>query len=366
MDHSYFKDKLSAYLDSALEPQEMELVKRHLDKCSECREHLEKLGRFGQKIKELSGLSGDDYFEKLASKIERSIAEPQRRVVDISRTHWQSLWWKVSATAASILLVGTVSYYQWFRVDTSPADISTESKRAQSAPAQIYKDTAPPLREELFGDADAKPPPEVNRQAAKVRREAPVTSANEEVLSSKVVEREDEPVGDIAKLNAPPVSDAQLRSQAKVKYEGKEGLSAGALDSVGRREITETGITMAEQPSVLADGADDEITEVIPLLEQWQARRDTLQQLQSAIGGMGEIAADNRGQKMLADRVAKEQDSQTAYQVDSNLALVWFQVGMLTSDTTERKAAIQFLTEYQNRYKTDSSIIGSYLRQLRN
>src|SRR5574341_1325593 len=105
MDHSYFRDKISAYFDGALEEQERELIRRHLEECSECRMLLQRLHRLSEIIQGKSSLEGDEYFERLASKIEQRISGQEEKVVDVRAFRWKSVWWKVSAAAASVLLV---------------------------------------------------------------------------------------------------------------------------------------------------------------------------------------------------------------------------------------------------------------------
>ncbi|MGH8015499.1 MAG: anti-sigma factor family protein, partial [Candidatus Zixiibacteriota bacterium] len=140
MDHSYYKDKISAFSDGALEAQERELIKRHLEECAECRMILEQLNNFNRTIEEKSKLAGDEYFEKLAQKIEHRIAAPKEKAVDIREVRWKSFWWKVSAAAASILLVAVVVNYQLKEDSGRPSRMLQDMDRNE-APAAVSVDS---------------------------------------------------------------------------------------------------------------------------------------------------------------------------------------------------------------------------------
>ena len=135
MEHSYYKDKLSAYYDSELEVQEMELLRRHLEGCAECRKLLEKLSSLSQKIEELSGLDENEYFGSLATRIVGKIADLDNKVVELPRKefHRFRFGWKIGALAASFMLIATVTYYQWQDHESILDEIIEQSdKPAQS------------------------------------------------------------------------------------------------------------------------------------------------------------------------------------------------------------------------------------------
>ena len=70
MEHSFFKDRLSAYFDNELPPQEKQVVEQHLRDCVECRAELTKLRQLEDAVNRHAGLADTDYWEKSAQKIE--------------------------------------------------------------------------------------------------------------------------------------------------------------------------------------------------------------------------------------------------------------------------------------------------------
>ncbi|MCP4685579.1 MAG: hypothetical protein GY867_09030, partial [bacterium] len=114
MDHGYFKDRLSAYLDGELTTEETRAIADHLESCEECRRHLSELKELDRLVAEHSGLEGDDYFEKAAQKIEQSLEEGTE-VTDISggsERRIRGLWWKVTSVAASAAVLVFIGLHQ--------------------------------------------------------------------------------------------------------------------------------------------------------------------------------------------------------------------------------------------------------------
>lgn len=113
MEHSYFRDKISAFKDSGLNTEEQYLISLHLKECAECRALLEKLEAFDSMVSEESKLSSDEYFDKLAGKIDERIAGDPAKVTDIStRNSWAGLTWKITATAASVAFLVFIGYHK--------------------------------------------------------------------------------------------------------------------------------------------------------------------------------------------------------------------------------------------------------------
>ncbi len=110
MDHSYYKERISAYADNALPPYEQMAVQEHIESCAECREAFEKILKLTAWIDSEANLSGDEYFELQAQKIEARLGLVQTEVTPIGKKTWRGLGWKLTSVAASIALVGIVVY----------------------------------------------------------------------------------------------------------------------------------------------------------------------------------------------------------------------------------------------------------------
>jgi len=113
LDHSYFQQRLSAYVDGELEPSVRAQVKEHLRDCAECRDCLKEIEKLGDFIARESGLAESDYWEQAAQRIERAIAATQPKTVDLQTERAQRRaspwWWRAPAIAASVLFLGYIT-----------------------------------------------------------------------------------------------------------------------------------------------------------------------------------------------------------------------------------------------------------------
>jgi hypothetical protein len=143
MDHSYYKERISAYADNALPPYEQMAVQEHLESCPECRVALEKFLKLTIWIDSEANLGGDEYFELQAQKIEARLGLVETEVTPVGKKTWRGLGWKLTTVAASIALVGIVVYLSKDTVlqkseppvMNAPA-IRDEKERGRSHPAE--------------------------------------------------------------------------------------------------------------------------------------------------------------------------------------------------------------------------------------
>jgi len=98
-EHGYFEERISAYLDGELTPQEYEAVEHHLETCPECQWELETLRQTTQWARELPKLTVPRVFTIPVA------AEPER----VARRRWNFLPVLQGATALiAVLLVFAV------------------------------------------------------------------------------------------------------------------------------------------------------------------------------------------------------------------------------------------------------------------
>ena len=115
MDHSYYQERLSAYLDRELPAGEMEAMTEHLAGCDECLGRLEQLKSLDKFTEQHSTLDESDYWERSAQKIEARVAREAGKITDIKRAKgglYAGLWWKLPAIAASIVIVGYIGLHE--------------------------------------------------------------------------------------------------------------------------------------------------------------------------------------------------------------------------------------------------------------
>lgn len=134
MDHGYFLDRVSAYHDKDLPPQELALMEEHLRTCADCQALLKKFEQLDALVDQKAELAGSGYWEQAARKIEQRIASPQKTTVtDIRPKRSFALGWKLMAAAASLVLLGYIGMHK--------DDIFGPVKQELSVPS-VNQDTA--------------------------------------------------------------------------------------------------------------------------------------------------------------------------------------------------------------------------------
>ncbi len=128
MDHGYFQDRLSAYHDRSLTPEEMRMVEEHAAACAACREQLEMLAKLDRLIDEKADLAESEYWETAAQKIEQRLGFKEESKITTIRRSWTGLGWKLAAAAASVAALTFIALHEGDILD--PTD-----QRMQDSPA---------------------------------------------------------------------------------------------------------------------------------------------------------------------------------------------------------------------------------------
>ncbi|HEX2896565.1 MAG TPA: zf-HC2 domain-containing protein [candidate division Zixibacteria bacterium] len=363
MDHSYYRDKISAYFDGALEAQERELIRRHLEDCVECQSLLERLSRLDQVVKEKSSLGGDEYFEKLAQKIESRIAAPREKVVDVKHFRWKTIWWKVSAAAASVLLVGTIGYYQFRDGSQLPSKVLKEPGTALT-PGSINEDSLA-ARENFESGRDERT--DEAGQRALVGQAADGDALAKKKESGKLEGQE--------KDARQEVKSDELRSLKENNAPAEGALQAGAAKpSAAKTEDMSASLKQKAMPSSIVAEEKAILDSIKPdladlefasnTLVQWRSQRDSIQSVLGFEQDTVQNIAKNQISRLAAPTVsgyAQKTDSTMIYQ---QLAYSWYQIGLQTQDSTEKNRAVQFLNWYKGRFPVDSPMVNQQLQQL--
>ena len=152
MNHSYYRDRISAYVDNELSPQEREIIKQHISECQECRNLLAELEKLDRFVQQRSQLADEEYWERSAQKIEQRLGfTGETKVTDITPSRWKGLVPKLAAVAASVAILGFIALYER---DISK-DVSLPAPKSIEAPQIIPKEKAPPISggdiDEVFG-----------------------------------------------------------------------------------------------------------------------------------------------------------------------------------------------------------------------
>ncbi len=358
MEHSYYKDKLSAYYDSALEVQEMELLRRHLEACAECRELLEKLSSLSQKIEELSGLNENEYFGSLATRIDGKIADLDNKVVNLPRKAILGFGfsWKIGAVAASFMLIATVTYYQWRDHERILDDIIVQSaKPAQSVEVPLDSMV------ELESQSEAKKAVAAEERADDKAVTAPLKEIEKDVPAA---------VGESKAMREPRmiVKPKELKKMTKFETSRQSIIKAvpdlkqeqekenESLEDIAEEIIADFQITNLPVTRLASQTEREEV--LAPSVQFWRDRRDSLLQVEAEV-----YKAASGGR--LKSVALSDSDKFGYNSKDSALALAWYNIGLLTSDSTEKKEAIEFLEKHSKKSRADSALIREYLEELK-
>ncbi len=368
MEHSYYKDKLSAYFDNSLEVQEMELLRRHLESCAECRELLEKLSSLSKKIKELSGLDENEYFDSLAAKIDGKIAGSGKKVVELphKKSRRFGSGWKIGAVAASFMLIATVTYYQWQGHESILDEIIEQSAKPAMS-VEVLKDSVvesksqPEQAATAAEKADDKAVTTQIKENAKDRPagvgESKVKAAPKKIVDAKELQGilKFETSGQSIVKPAPVLKQAQEKESESLG-EIAEGIFA---DTINEESDSAEEFRLINLP-VTRLAAQTEREEVLaPSIQYWRDKRDSILQAETEV--YKTVSREMFKSALVADSVKSGYNSK-----DSVLALAWYKIGLLTPDSAEKKEAIEFIERQSMRNRADSALIREYLEKLKN
>ncbi|MDH4155766.1 MAG: zf-HC2 domain-containing protein [candidate division Zixibacteria bacterium] len=365
MHHGYFKDRISAYHDGDLRPEEMELIVRHLEGCDECRKLLAEFEKFDSLVEKHSGLAGDEYFEKSAQKIERLIAgEHKPEIIDIKRPSWFGLGWKVAAAVASFAVIGFIGLHQ---SDIMEQVQKTAVAPAEKVPAAWNADTArtesvvirpvgeaeefPPGAEPGASSADksiGRPSSVPTREIAKAAKTEPAKmTADEEAASdvgilqpvdvapetTKAAEEEKE---ERHKLKSAESAEPTARGDKKDKLPPVTPPDSPSTAVVRGESIAQVQRLMVESDNFGA-GRSDSASTPSRTLEEWRRTKDSCQ------GELDQLAAVGKGARGIR---LTEGAKDIKQQLEKALLDANYNIGLLTDDRSEFEKAVDYIRNY--------------------
>lgn len=377
MNHSYFKDRISAYFDNELKNEEQALIAEHLKECKECQELLEQLDKFDRLVEKHSGLKETDYWEQTAQKIEQATeTETETEVTDIKQPSWKGLGWKFTGVAASLGIIAFIALYQrditeevQQTIRRAPSAVFEEALRMDSiAPGEDEKKMMPadeiaresrPRQEETIqkpGRSEFESKPSLTEQSADIVFDEDVVAPGDAEIRAK------------KKRLAPPKAKLQVKTTAdeggprpeelpivKLPYEVASSETVGPV--TGERDepvVVDTDVAaLAEEPT------GDRLLQFT--LEQWRNKRDSLAAISSELTA---FLAQKSGlpQKETVISTAKK----TKAEIEKLLLECYYYIAQLTDDETEYQASLQFLEEYsRNENLANKDVALNYLRILR-
>jgi len=364
--HAYFRDRLSAYYDNELSPQEREAVKKHLGQCQECRDLLAKLQRLDRLVQQHAHFAESDYWEQSARRIEQRLGfSTKTKATDITPSKWRNLVSKIAAVAASAAILGFIALYE---KEISPR---TETAPSVAAPSVPVTPTEPPVQEKIVpadkGVAESEPAAARETASGATTGKEKVSAKQKSPSESKAPgtgmdirvraesDKADKPVTS-SRATTPVVVRAKRSPIKKFAQSSRLQPTQPPREHI---EVQRSSDTAREATSAVAE------LEALPAswrqptgLKQWRHRRDSLQTLYA------ELTSPHKG--LIETKSRQKLASSDVGQVELLLLYAHYQVARLTQDAGERAAAIGFLSDYtrqeDSRFKAEAE---SYLQALK-
>lgn len=369
MDHSYFRDKVSAYHDRELPAQEQEMLAQHVASCPECQKLLSDLERLDQLVAGKIELGQSDYWEQNAQKIEAKLGFGQETIVTpVPKSGWEKgMVWKLSAVAASVALLVFIGINKDEILKKSEPTVLQE----QTDKVQIKTADTPPAKDSrLTTEADST----AMKGNAQERRELQETSKDNEsavgetVLRSKekqesVVPRDMNIAQDSVTQRLPVQPKATVQKLAPPQPETEALQRETAPSAAGKvpEPIVEELKTAAS-----SEQADEYAAAVSPELVRWRTVRDSLKGI---VDKPAESMMSKYGVNSLKSDTKKKTAASLSYKDTKDAKARYlescFQVALLTNDPTEYADSRQILeTEAKASDSTTAAAAKGYLDRL--
>jgi len=219
MDCKRIEEKLPAYLEGALPPEEGKLVEGHVATCQNCRIALEHLVKTGKLVR---GLEEAEPPPWLKQRIMARVREERERREGFLRRLFYPLHIKIPATALATVLIAVFAVYVFRAVEpettylhqapSEPARVAQEKEILKSPETVPPKAPVPEARREKDRITVSEAERESERRAVSSdRKEVPLKPAEQAVAERKMVHRPEAAPGvptDAGKKETPAAKSA--------------------------------------------------------------------------------------------------------------------------------------------------------------
>ena len=387
MEHSYFRDKVSAYHDRELPAQELAMLGEHIASCPECQKLLAEFERLDQIVADRIELGGGDYWEQSAQKIDERLGFVEKtEITPIAKPSWdKSLVWKLTAVAASVAVLVFIG-------------INKDDIFKRSIPAPEQKQD---IRENLTADSVAD----------RTELESTLTVTNELGVQDKatnqtthVIEAQDEKAKDTQSTAWPksagklgdsegmikptptlykstPPADVRVQSSPEERVDQKARLAAPSTSTPTADSAPPAAIPVTlsapslqrEVPDMAASTAEAEsaVAQTKNELTRWRQLRDSLSlALETPKQSMAEKYGITGFQKSEKSKKAAAASSlrsvDTRVETEKQYIEACYQIALLTDDAEEYQSAKQSLEKIAGEVgSTNATFAGEYLTRLK-
>lgn len=345
MDESYFKDKISAYLDNELSAEERVIVEEYIRAHPDAQEQLARLAALKKVSDRHLSLGGDDlYWERNARKIESAIgAVSAEKVSAPQKSEWMRHWWKLTAVAASVgILFFIATNKDEIEKKALPTDAPSTVVRTEAA-----RDSAAPIKSTTVMEKESQ----------------------EQYDIGVSIEREKQGKATVAD-KLPVVEKFDVASTEKVQKEATIAKSTGEADknivlsksTPPTDEVAESA-PPAEGVTAFADVAPDSS---VLTLAHWTAVRDSLSPLfaSSQVKSKSQSPLSKALRAPLTTSLREKSSDATKSQMLSWLEAN-YHIAQMSSDMVQRVSAIDALRGFESNTDTAiSSTASEYLKRL--
>ncbi|MEW5794894.1 MAG: zf-HC2 domain-containing protein [Candidatus Zixiibacteriota bacterium] len=285
MDHQYYQDRLSAYADHELPEAERALLDTHMVECAECRARLSELNRLSELVEKHSPLGESEYWESAAARIENALPD-KGRLIDLSRERARrsTLWWKVPAIAASVLIIGYIGLHESDILKDEmlvPPRSAPEQPVRLSTPSADTSPTAPDTGRPGDDVAGSRVLREDVAESTADRGQVPVKVESKTALQQKAAA----PKGDTpetAKPETTPQPSAMPPEPVSLQAEteAKDIAESNYVERSRERAPASQGETVSHEEQRAAQGMSTSLSKEADVptedLALWRQKRDSL------------------------------------------------------------------------------------------
>jgi len=367
MDHGYFKDRISAYYDNNLKPEEQVVIEEHLKECEKCRKLLAEFEKLDRLVEEHSQLGGEKYWEESAKKIEKSLGfEEKTAITEVASSRWFGLTWKLAAVAASVVLLTIVGLHR----DEIWKEEKPE-KRLKSVPSVVTPTDS--VAEIITDELKHARPAEVDedladREVQKIEKPKPVGRSGEVVSeeakipgigTSAVTPKKGEPA-DVGKAPSPAVVE---RSRDDVAARAKKDLpEPDVVEPIVSDNRLQEAVEKAEEQADLYKSITPEKETEPESLAELREQKDSLTRLMVAEGrwkDKSDLAQSFDGKE------SKKKVKRTPADIENDLLQTCYKIALLTEDKEEYKSVREIIEKVaRDEASPNRELAQSYLRQL--
>jgi hypothetical protein len=234
MEHHWFEDRVSAWLDQGLPVMEQSAMDEHVATCKDCTAQAERFRSLDRLVQRHANLKTDHaYFDDLAAKTNERIFGSDRKSENEKTTITPISWWRWTAVAAGVILTSVVS---WKVFEEQP------KVRQLSAPAvESKQEKEIPLSDSVMKSDSFL----LNADIEKSVSESTPLSVEKKLMPSRVVTQ-------VPATNSPSSYDGK-GAEAAVQEE-TSSVAAGLKSDEAESESPQV-VTTLESP--IADGIRD-------------------------------------------------------------------------------------------------------------